>query len=580
MTKLCLLLLPLISLIISDAYSQQYGKRDAIIRQCEGQYGGEVKFGQQITKTINGVKHVCYSDVKCVEESEGGYIRILQPLKDACVSKATLDKERENLNRRLFLGQPNCLTGVNGNGNGGLNCGNGNVDIGGGLVVGGTSIPAQCSREYRKFLKARDKYFSKGKGGGFLIFVKSRQKRYQKWKKKLQKCLFSYGGASCLEASFVKKKASCFNGVAGISIGPGNQVIFNGGTGSTDCSVGGRCLSNAEIELLLADYYEEDCDECDARKERRRNKRNRRGGGGGNAAGIISSILNPLAYFGSNYFGAKFSADAVSAGAEACATAYNSYTGSIDTINNNIATENANVRSPGGLPLIGYTDPRTPRCNGHNLGAFAGIGGFGFGGNTFQNGLGYNPLFPQSYLGFNQGVSGFNPYGGLGGMVGLNIGIGGQLPGGQFGFGSPWQQGGFYRPGGAGWMAGANGHLPYGGAFGGIGGGNPWGAGGAFGAGGFGGFGGGGAWGQPGWGGNGWGNGAWGAGFGVSQRNFQNPQGALQQTQLQQQARMRDAQYYGNRAFGASSFGFGGAGFNGMPFYNTPYATPPFAPFR
>lgn len=518
----------LTSMIFPLAYAQNNigsGIRNDAFDNCE-RNGGSIVFDGEFSKTINGEKHTCYKNAQCAEsKNDSGYIKVAENISNNCVSESQLNKYKQD----LFLGKEDCGKGCSGE----------KVDIGGGYV---TSIHSGhiCYKEYKNFIEARNKFFTKGKGGGFLFFKRSRQKNYRHKKKKLQECLFAYSGTSCVKT----KSSSCFQNIPGISVEGDSEIVFH--EGHTNCSVSGNCLPNSRTDEILSDYYDDECVDCNNRKKKREKERSSSGFWNGGFAGLMTGAgIAANGLF--SYLGVK-------SGHDACKTSYASYADSINSLNTGIGTENANVRSPGNLPLLDYRNPRTPNCNGYAMNSFAGMTG-AFSGNTFGYGAGFNPMFPQSYQGYGLGLNMYNPYGGMGQMYGGgNIGV--QLPSVQIGMPS-WQTGGYYPQGGAGWYAGANGHMPYGGQYGGVGMGpnsygGPYSGAGAFGQGAYG------------YGQGGFGQGQFGAG--MSQRNMINPQAGFFQSQLQQNARMRDAGYYQQRAFG-----------NG---YGSPYQQPGFPPFR
>ncbi|MCB9092800.1 MAG: hypothetical protein H6621_04065 [Halobacteriovoraceae bacterium] len=515
---------------VSPVFSQiegvtDAGKRTDIVQECK-KLGGAINVNE-VTETDDktGQSKVCLKDVTCVEEDDTGYSRIMNRYKDKCVSQKAWDDILNKKKIEILFNTGGSSGGTVINGENCPTCKEGSVTIG--PFQAGIGAGNMCTEVCTKYKYYQHEYFSKGKGG--FLGIGSRKAKYNRYKKRCFKCLFGDAAAKCLLGKKSGKK--CVGVFMNAGIYPGGakgSVVVRGG--SLDCTYNSTtCPSQQEYAEYLEEFLDtEECVDCRdkmSRKNKRRG-RDRDGRGGGNAAGILSAILNPLAYFGSNYFTSKHMKDA-------CVNSYTAYTGSVDNLNANIAAENYDPkrldptyagpfhdRSTDELPLKDFITPRTAKCNGYSSGSFAGLAGpmgsaYGPAGAT-ANGMYTNPLFPGSYYGANQGLHLYNPYAGLGNLGGsINFGIGN--PYGNFGGGygnyPGWGQNGYYPQNGNPWAAGANGHLPYG---------------------------------------------------NYSVRSMMYPQNYQYQMGITQQAKYRDAMYYQNRFYG--------------PY--TQYSQPPFPPVQ
>lgn len=546
------------------SFSQSYKntKRGNIIKMCEEKYGGIVSYGKETTKMIDGVEHTCLGKVKCQESDESGRIDIEDSFDNACIETREWNRKISEKKIQVIFDKDDTCKG---------DCGDGKHATIGKHKVTSSQIPMRCMQEYRKFSRFNNKW--DGRKGWFF---KHKQRRYNRLERKLLTCLAGSKSGSCYKQKDCKVRFVNDDSNYEGRHRHGGSTVHSHRDECYHRADSDGCISSEEEIAIRRDYEEdyEDCPDCKSGKRKRGRDRSSRGGNGA-FWGFASNLVGAAAHFGSNYFGAKFQKDAITGVADACATAYGSYSDAwtagaqadsnafiasqdvINQTNNHVATHNAKYDQS--LDWLTYKDagtydeygtPRSPNCNGQFLGAFSGFGGLsGVNGNFFGSPY-VNQGFQGAWNGYNQGFNGFNPYGSLG------INLGGSINGGGFNNYPGNYQGGYYNPNIQGaWGAYGNGQLPYGqGGFG-VGSNFGYPGPGNFGQGTY-------PWNGGSWNGginNQWGanNGQWGQ-WGQNgqwgQGQYSNPQDQFLFRQTSQSAMQRDAQFYQQRLFQNGNF--------------------------
>lgn len=545
------------------AWSQQqgqYGRYTNSMKSCQD-LGSQIETSS--TKEMrDGIEYICLENYKCYNTDPVGNVTVNYTPPRVCKKASELFVT--NQNDQCVGG--NCHITQTLPGGGITYDQNGQIVINSGTITTAGGIPKRCSRlcskagDYQFYLQARS---SKK-------VIKSRHTRkLEKYSNKCQQCLFGNRSASCAGSATSTTVGQCFGGQTNVRVVQGNptRIVYvdRGGGDDFRCSHinDSTCLPTQErrtINSEIDSYYDDDCPECgmkskaemrherkmqqrDLRQERRlarmENKADRkanRGGGGGAGLGIA---LNGLFQGAGQALSGHFLGRGIAKAAEHCATAYDSYTGSINTQNEFIFDENG-TRIGNGQPTLSYKDPRSPTCNGQGLNAFSGFsnilgGGIGGGNWGGAGGGNWGGVGGGNWGGAGGGNWGRPPQGNWGGGIGpingnfgFNFGGGGINNGGYGAFNRAYQgKNGFFNQGG----------NPYGGGgiYGGINGGA-----------------------QGGWPAhaNGFpgaqGSGAWGGqggayGYGANANSIYN---------AGNMAPAQDAWNYQNRAFGGGGYGF------------------------
>jgi hypothetical protein len=406
---------------MSSLQPDQRTRINQLMRICQEQLNGKLEF-----ETYQNQGNLCFKNIRCRENGNGGYSDIGQQLENICINNDQIwNVINNNCGGRPCDGgtTTTVTTGGSNGGNGGSSgiciygaCQNGVVQgTGQFFTVGPLDIKVYPgSRCYKNC----SRYQRKGK------------------KRHLRRCLkCTYGRklGKCLYKTIRKNRSSCLARYSQhLSL---NQDWVSHST-SFSCTYNqSGCPNQSEVYNRLYQYHlGDDCDgDCDTEHDgRRRRRRDRRGGGGGT---FWPSFFGAAAHLGGTFLTTR-SNERV---AENCRLYYE---------------YRLDHQSAAELPM---DDPDVYNCNNTSTHLFAGLGahlgnGFGNFGSPFST-AGFTPGFTRAYNGHHQGLSYLDPYYGLNNLlpqVNVNHGGGGGFQFNNFGQ-TYYQQGPYNSPNAQAW---------------------------------------------------------------------------------------------------------------------------------